>query len=266
MTGTIWLSDGGQDYIEFELACSIIQAVRPAMLAGWIGTKVLNKAFLVGGRLIIELQWKDYHFPLPYPITKIKHEELPGSEWLLANMSKEKKLYARPRIGEDVMMYEVDCNGLPFYFECVNYAAIAAVEALLNFEKIPAVLLEDVDAVMLLDDIKAGSPETIADQGHGYMVIYNNYIVDYGIIAHEATHAWAKDKWGQYAPPDDTAYTEVIRFSGEPPVTEYAKTNYAEDLAETGRYYVFSPAFLKAKCPLRYEIFEHMMKDPGYYG
>lgn len=266
MTGTIILSDGGQNYIEFDVACSVIQEVRPANLAGWIGTKLLNATFLIGGRLLIKLQWKDYQFPLPYPIVNIKYEELYGSEWLLANMSSNKRLYACPRGGDDRMMYEVDCKGLPFYFECVNRAAIAAAEALMNHEKIPEALIEDVDAVMLLGEIKPGRPETIADQGYGYMVIYNNYIVDYGIISHEATHAWAKDKWGQYDPPYDTDYTEVIRFSGEAPVTKYAKTNYAEDLAETGRYYVFSPEFLKAKCPLRYDIFEHMMRDPDYYG
>jgi hypothetical protein len=266
MTGTITLSDGGQNYIEFDLVCGVIQEVRPARLSGWRGTKALNKAYMIGGRLIISLQWDEYDFPLPYPITAIKYEELAGGEWLRANMSKEKKLYACPRGGEDKMLYDVDCKGLPFYFPCVNRAAVAASEALLNHEKIPAVLLEDVDGVMLFDEIKPGRPETIADLGNWFMAIYNNYIVDYGIITHEATHAWAFDKWGQYAPPYDTAYTEVIRFSGEEPITEYAKTNYAEDLAEGVRYYVFNPTRMKNKCPLRYAIIERMMTDPDYYG
>lgn len=266
MTGTIYLVDGGQNYIEFDVACGVIEAVRPAGLRGWINTKILNSKYEVGGILRIDLQWDDYDLPLKYKIAKIKHEELPGSGWLLANMVKEKKLYVCPRDGDDREMYSVDCNGLPFYFACVNRAAIAATEALRNHEKIPAVLLEDVDGVMLFDSIKPGRPTTIADIGNWFMVIYNNYIVDYGIITHEATHAWAKDKWGQYAPPDDTDYTEVIRFSGEEPITEYAKTNYAEDLAEGVRYYVFNPPRMKAKCPLRYDIIERMMTDPSYYG
>lgn len=266
MTGTITLSDGGQNYIEFVIACDVIEEVRPCGLRGWINTKILNKAYAVGGRLQIDLQWKDYQFPLPYPIVDISHEETYGSEWLRANMSDEKKYYACPRGGHDRLMYEVDIGRISFYFKCVNEAAVAASDAIRNFEKIPEVLLEDVDGVMLFDEIKPGNPETIADIGHSFMVIYNNYIVDYGIITHEATHAWAFDKWGQYAPPDDTDYTEVIRFSGEDPITEYAKTNYAEDLAEGVRYYVFSPAFMKAKCPLRYDIIERMMTDPGYYG
>ena len=74
MTGTITLSDGGQNYIEFDIVNNLITEVRPALYAGWKGTKVLNAAFLVGGRLLIDLQWKDYQFPLKYPITEIKHQ------------------------------------------------------------------------------------------------------------------------------------------------------------------------------------------------
>ena len=266
MTGMITLSDGGQNYIEFDVACGVIEAVRPALLAGWKGTKILNAEIAVGKKLKIDLQWKEYDPTLEYPIVKIEYEELPGSQWLLANMSKEMKLYICPRGGDDRMMYKVDFAGMPFYFACVNKAAIAASDAFRNIEKIPTVLLEDVDGIMLFDKIKSGSPETIADIGNYFMVIYNNYIVDYGIIAHEATHAWAKDKWGQYAPPNDTDYTEVIRFSGEHPITEYAKTNEAEDLAEAVRYYTYNPTWMKEKCPLRYDIVKKMMTDPSYYG
>jgi len=266
MTGMVTLSDGGQNYIEFDIVCSVIQAVRPASLAGWKGTKILNTVYRVGGRLLIDLQWKDHQFPLQYPITQIAHEKLAGGEWLRAHMSERKKLYACPRGGDDRMAYKVDCKGIPFYFSCLNNAAIAATEALLNFEKIPSVLLEDVDGVMLFDEIKAGQPTTIADIGHSFMVIYDNAIVDYGIITHEATHAWAFDKWGQYAPPDDTDYTRVIRFSGEIPITDYAKTDPAEDLAEGVRYYVFDPTRMKRKCPQRYNIIKQMMTDENYYG
>jgi len=74
MTGTITLSDGGQDYIEFDIVDNVIAEVRPARYAGWKGTKVLNVAFMVGGRLLIDLQWKDYQFPLKYPIIGISHQ------------------------------------------------------------------------------------------------------------------------------------------------------------------------------------------------
>jgi hypothetical protein len=46
MTGTITLSDGGQNYIEFVIACDVIEEVRPCGLRGWINTKILNKAYV----------------------------------------------------------------------------------------------------------------------------------------------------------------------------------------------------------------------------
>ena len=74
MTGMITLSDGGQDYIEFDITDNIITAVRPAKLAGWKGTRLLNKTFKVGGTLIIDLQWDTYDLPLKYPIVKIDEQ------------------------------------------------------------------------------------------------------------------------------------------------------------------------------------------------
>lgn len=266
MSVTVTLSDEGQDYIEFDIVGNVIEEVRPSRLAGWRGTKILNISYNVGGKLTFDLQWKDFNPTLEQPIVSITGYVVPGSEWLRANMSAERQLYACPRGGEDKMLYVVYCDGLPFYFEYVNSAAVAVADALLNHRRIPAVLLEDVDGVMLFREIKPGQPETIADIGDYFMVIYDDYIVDYGIITHEATHAWAQDKWGQTAPPYDTDYTNVIRFSGEEPITEYAKTNYAEDLAEGIRYYVFDPLWMKSKCPLRYDIIERMMTDPSYYG
>jgi len=70
MTGTITLSDQGQDYIEFEISNNIITAVRPSTMKGWINTKVRNLAFTVGGRLIIELH-NGFQLALKYPIVSI---------------------------------------------------------------------------------------------------------------------------------------------------------------------------------------------------
>lgn len=74
MTGTVTLSDGGQNYIEFDISDDIIQEVRPAKLKGWIGTRLLNSAYKLGGRLVVALQWKDYEFPLKYRIVGIVKE------------------------------------------------------------------------------------------------------------------------------------------------------------------------------------------------
>jgi len=71
MTGMVTLSDGGQDYIEFDIIDDIIREVRPALLAGWNGTKILNTPLVVGGIIKIDLQWDDYDLPLKYSIVKI---------------------------------------------------------------------------------------------------------------------------------------------------------------------------------------------------
>ncbi len=86
------LSDGGQNYIEFDIACGFIQQVRPSLLAGWKGTKVkynvgvkcesaemkagedqkitMTTDLGVGGGLYIGLH-NGYELTLKYPIIEI---------------------------------------------------------------------------------------------------------------------------------------------------------------------------------------------------
>lgn len=88
----VTLSDGGQNYIEFDMACGLILRVRPSALAGWKGTKAkysvgiksettemeagesqkitMTTNLSIGGRLPIELH-KGYALALKYPIVKI---------------------------------------------------------------------------------------------------------------------------------------------------------------------------------------------------
>ena len=73
MTGTITLSDGGQNYIEFDVIDNMIIEVRPALLAGWQGCPIMNMIFTVGGNLKVRL-WNNYELPLKYKISKIEHE------------------------------------------------------------------------------------------------------------------------------------------------------------------------------------------------
>ena len=86
------LSDEGQNYIEFDIACGEIQEVRPSLLAGWKGTKVkysiglkyetekmepgekqtlsLTTNLGEGGSLYITLH-KGYSLTLKYPIIEV---------------------------------------------------------------------------------------------------------------------------------------------------------------------------------------------------
>lgn len=70
MTGTITLSDQGQNYIYFDIDDNIVKAVRPSPMQGWIDTKILNTAFSIGGRLLIELH-NGYRLALKFPIVGI---------------------------------------------------------------------------------------------------------------------------------------------------------------------------------------------------
>jgi len=72
MTGLITLVDGGQNYVYFDVVDNVIQQVKPALLAGWTGTKILNQTFAPGCVLLIDLQWDDYNLPLKYLIATIE--------------------------------------------------------------------------------------------------------------------------------------------------------------------------------------------------
>ncbi len=71
MTGTVILSDQGQDYIEFDIIDDLIVTVRPSGLQGWKDTIVRNLSFLIGGRLVIQLH-NGYALALKYPIIEIR--------------------------------------------------------------------------------------------------------------------------------------------------------------------------------------------------
>ena len=73
MTGIITLIDAGQNYISFNVVDDVIQSVSPSGLAGWKGTKILNKSPKVGDVLKIDLQWDDYDLPLKHAISGIEY-------------------------------------------------------------------------------------------------------------------------------------------------------------------------------------------------
>ena len=265
MTGTIILSDGGQNYIEFDIIDNVIQNVQPAWLQGWVGAKILNKAFFPGGGLTIDLQWKDYDLTLQYPIIAIDEGITEIMAWLLENMSAEPEFYTNPRTGIDHMSYVVDCNGMPLYFDEANEAAAAAAKALLSIDKIPLALLNQLDGVQLVDEDFPDKPYVMANIQEGLMTVYGGRTIDTGLVSHEAAHAFAESKWGSAAPPRGSDYAAAAN-TGEPVVSEYAATSVGEDFAEAVRMYVTGPGYLKKIAPLRYDVIHRLMTDPGYSG
>jgi len=265
MTGMIILSDFGQNYIEFYIIDNIIQAVRPAELAGWIGTQILNNVFTVGEPLEIDLQWKDYDFPLRYSIVNVIVQDSANLTWLKENMSAEPKPYEVPQTGITHMAYEVDCEGIPFYFDDANNAAAEAAAAIRNTSNLPSVLSQYIDGAQLVDEPLPDSPDTIATIQYGIMTIYGNRTINYGIVAHEAAHPFAIDKWGAHDPPDTSDYMATIN-SDELPISPYAHTDPSEDFAESVRMYATDPELMKRIAPLRYDVVDKLMKDPDYAG
>lgn len=265
MTGMITLSDGGQNYIEFDVVCDVIVEVRPSRLSGWNGTKILNSSLAIGDILTVDLQWDDYDLPLQYPIVRIDAEDIEDNAYLLANMSADPALYTNPTTEIDHMAYVVEIEGIPLYFDCISDPAIAAADALLNAYKIPSVLMSYIDGIQLVGEQSPGGAEVVANIVDLLMTIFGNRTIDIGIIAHEATHPWASDKWGSTTPPADSDYMAAIN-SGEPAVSEYALTTPGEDLAESIRLYVMDQERLKSIAPLRFDAVNKLMTDPGYYG
>ncbi len=87
----------------------------------------------------------------------------------------------------------------------------------------------------------------------------------YGVVCHEFAHHWdwcAGSKKGTYF----SDYGEgLMRATGEPPVTNYAKTNPAEWFAEAGRIWITNPPLLRALMPKLYVALSQRFK-PLYDG
>jgi len=71
MTGIIIIADQGQDYVEFFIVCDVIRSVKPSTKPTWPGTKILNTKYVIGGKLKIDLQWRDFQPTLEQPIISI---------------------------------------------------------------------------------------------------------------------------------------------------------------------------------------------------
>ncbi len=87
----------------------------------------------------------------------------------------------------------------------------------------------------------------------------------YGVVCHEFAHHWdwcAGSNRGRYF----SDYGEgLMRATGEPPVTNYAKTNPAEWFAEAARIYLTNPPLLRALMPKLYVALNQRFK-PLYDG
>lgn len=206
--------------------------------------------------------------PLRKTIEKAKtadEEAQTIKDWLEKNRSTEKVLIINPANEEEDYYYKITIDGIDIYFNEDNEQTIKAIKALIKGNKIPDILKEHIDSIILSDDISPSGPEAIAEMIEGNITIWKDKLTEAGNIAHEAAHQLASEKWGDSTPPADSDYRAAID-SGEPPVSEYAKTRPSEDFAEAVKLYINDKERLKRLFPRRYAIINKLMNNRNYNG
>ncbi len=91
------------------------------------------------------------------------------------------------------------------------------------------------------------------------VVAYADRLINAGSLFHEMGHNWAHSLWGEHmAPPIGSDYWFATK-SGEPPVTEYAAYNLAEDFAEAVELFSRDPAEMRKIAPKRYQAIKDLL-------
>jgi len=117
-------------------------------------------------------------------------------DWIEENESPETETIINPVTGNEYECYSVTIDGIKIYYQTPNDAVFAAIKSLISGNKIPDMLKEHIDAIMIISDQNPGDPKTIAGYEDGIITIFEDRIVDAGILGHEASHGLAEDKWG----------------------------------------------------------------------
>jgi hypothetical protein len=100
-----------------------------------------------------------------------------------------------------------------------------------------------------------------ATGGDGRIVFYD-LPVNRDTLAHEAGHALAMGRFGGYAPPEGGNFMAAAR-SGEPPPSDYARVNPAEDFAESVKAYVRDREAFRATHPGRFRAIDRLLTRPN---
>lgn len=187
------------------------------------------------------------------------------TDWIEENESPNTETTINPITGLEYECYSVTIDGIKIYYESPDDSAFAAIKSLISGNKIPDLLKEGIEAIMIIPDQNPGNPTTIAKEENGIITIFENRIVDAGIIGHEAAHTLADDRWGNATPPAGSDYRSAID-SREPPVSTYGRTSPSEDFAEAIRMYITNRTAFKKGWPKRYKVIHRMMRERGYRG
>jgi hypothetical protein len=111
---------------------------------------------------------------------------------------------------------------------------------------------------------------SLATGGDGNIVVYRGRSLDTSDAAHEMGHNLAFSVYGDAKPIIGTDFYNLA--SGwatgltEGPMSQYAKNSYAEDFAESVKYYVVDRGRMKIDFPERFKVIDRLMYDTKYGG
>jgi len=106
-----------------------------------------------------------------------------------------------------------------------------------------------------------------ATGGNREAVFYNGEIPNLtprSSLAHEMGHNLAQVVYGGFTPPSTSDFARAS--TQHPAPSDYAKVGLNEDFAESVKYYVVDPGYLKVNAPPRYNVIKRLMEEPGYAG
>lgn len=208
-------------------------------------------------------------------------------QWLQAHQSTDTiTLQDDVMTAPEIFHTVLTIDGIELLFVPGNEAkAAAALGGLLNgYPYLPEVLQHCITRIIMstqeiTEPFTIGATAGTADNN----IVFYNQPVNTQYLAHEASHNLALKLWKSPHPPHYAEGTDAYFArleqgltvqsdygaaieSGEPPVSDYASTNDAEDFSEAVELYVMDPAQLQQIAPRRYAVIHRLMIDPMYGG
>ena len=180
-------------------------------------------------------------------------------DWLREHVSETTKTIAGPSTDIEHEAYSIYVDGIPIYFDDLNDAAVTLAREIVSGAVLPKILRDLIVGIQIVEEDARGGPDVIGMSADGFITIYGDRQVDMGVIAHEAAHDFAVQKWGDSIPPEDSDYSAAIN-TGEPVVSEYSKRNAGEDFAEAVGMFVTDPVGQQKIAPLRYNVIQRLME------
>ena len=182
-------------------------------------------------------------------------------------------------MSEPEYMWACEFEGIKFHGTAMfspSHKALKVIDELLKRPKLPDSFTRHTSDIYFTDQknkddaywqevYKIKGFTSAATGGDGKVVFYSSSSPSLDVLVHEMGHNFAKGRYGQTRPPQESQYAKVIK-SKEPPATWYGTTDPGEDFAETAELYFSYPRFLKKEAPRRFKIFDQMVKDEDFNG